>query len=235
MAQNRFMALANGIRPSIKELTVAEIRQKIHDGDQFLMIDIREPAEWLKGHVAPAIHISRGTLEQNIERWADPSTPMVLYCGGGYRSVLAADSLQRMGYQHVYCMVGGYQEWLRHPHDGGFRKLVAAAGKTVRAQSIEQISPRLARVVLIDVREVGEWRKGTIPKAINMPRGVLENLIEGKVPDEKADIVLFCGAGSRSTLAAESLAKMGYSGVTVMAGGFQAWKKQGLPVETPTR
>jgi rhodanese-related sulfurtransferase len=113
-----------------------------------------------------------------------------------------------------------------------FEKLVAEAKK-----NITEISPAEAAekaksgaAVIIDVREQDEWEEGHIPDAIHLSRGTIELDIEEKVPDPNAVVILHCGGGGRSALAAESLQKMGYKNVRSMAGGFKAWKTAGLPV-----
>jgi len=112
-----------------------------------------------------------------------------------------------------------------------YKKLVAEAKK-----NITEISPgdaaaksKSGNAVIIDVRDKDEWDEGHIPGAINMSRGTIELDIEEKVPDPNAMIICHCGGGGRSALAAESLQKMGYKNVRNMAGGFKAWKADGLP------
>lgn len=79
---------------------------------KYTLIDVREDHEWQAGHIQNAIHIGRGILERDIEtKIPDPTTPLVLYCGGGYRSALAAESLQKMGYSNVFSLKGGWREW----------------------------------------------------------------------------------------------------------------------------
>ena len=81
-------------------------------GEEFVLIDVREDREWQAGHIAGAIHIGKGVIERDIEgRVPDHGAKLVLYCGGGYRSVLAAESLQKMGYDNVFSMSGGWREW----------------------------------------------------------------------------------------------------------------------------
>ena len=116
------------------------------------------------------------------------------------------------------------------PEHSGFEKLVAEA-----KQKITEISPTDAaakskngEAVIVDVREKDEWDEERIPGAIHMSRGTIELDIEEKVPDTNAMIICHCGGGGRSTLAAESLQKMGYKNVRSMAGGFKAWRAAGL-------
>ena len=112
-----------------------------------------------------------------------------------------------------------------------YKQLVAAA-----KQNVPEISPTEAAeklkgddVVLVDVREKEEWDEAHIPDAIRLSRGTIESEIEEKVPDTETMIICHCGGGGRSTLAAESLQKMGYKNVRSLAGGFKAWKAHGLP------
>lgn len=118
-------------------------------------------------------------------------------------------------------------------HSPRFLALVQEALKHVREVSIQTVHERLARgetFYLIDVREESEWQCGHLPQAVHIGRGVLERDIEARIPDTGAEIVLYCGGGYRSALAAESLQKMGYTNVWSMAGGFRGWREAGLPV-----
>ena len=112
-----------------------------------------------------------------------------------------------------------------------FQQLVAAAKKNVTEISPEEAVKKLQNkeAVIVDVREQDEWDEGHIPNAVHMSRGTIELDIEEKVPDPSAMIICHCGGGGRSTLAAESLQKMGYKNVRSMAGGLKAWKAAGLP------
>ena len=102
-----FVALVDDVKKRIRETTVDECRNL--DG---LLIDIREDHEWSEGHAVGAKHMSRGILERDIETEVpDKSAKIVLYCGGGYRSALAADNLRTMGYTNVASMDGGWREW----------------------------------------------------------------------------------------------------------------------------
>ena len=97
---------------SITEITIEELHQKILSNKPFYLIDVREEAEWRKGALPDANHLSRGLLELNIENMtADPEADIVLYCGGGTRSALAAESLQNMGYKNVKSLQGGFRGW----------------------------------------------------------------------------------------------------------------------------
>ena len=111
-------------------------------------------------------------------------------------------------------------------HSPAFLKIVEASKEKVNETSVKQIKARLAKgekFRLIDVREDHEWEKGHIPGAMHLGRGILERDIENIIPDDSSEIVLYCGGGFRSALAAESLQKMGYSRVLSMDGGFRGW------------
>lgn len=107
-----FEKLVDEIRPSIKELNVSQVKQKFARGENFTFIDVREDNEWDASRIPNAIHIGRGVLERDIAKHvADQNTEIVLYCGGGFRSALAAYNLQKMGYTNVYSMDGGIRDW----------------------------------------------------------------------------------------------------------------------------
>ena len=107
-----FLKIVNDAKSRIKEVTVAETRQRLAANRNGLLIDVREDHEWNAAHAAGAIHLGKGIIERDIEATApDKSTELVLYCGGGYRSALAADVLQSMGYTNVWSMAGGWKAW----------------------------------------------------------------------------------------------------------------------------
>jgi rhodanese-related sulfurtransferase len=107
-----FLALVNDAKSRIRQLNIGEFQKMRSTGDQSMLIDIREESEWAAGHAAGALHIGRGILERDIEtKVPDKTTPMVLYCGGGYRSALSADSLQKMGYENVISLDGGWRAY----------------------------------------------------------------------------------------------------------------------------
>ncbi|MDQ6748443.1 MAG: molybdopterin-synthase adenylyltransferase MoeB [Candidatus Dormibacteraeota bacterium] len=117
-----------------------------------------------------------------------------------------------------------------------YRDLLAQAKKEIKEAPPEEVKVRLeqpAPPVLIDVREPDETDQGVIPGAVVIPRGFLEMRVEDKVPQRDAPVVLYCAGGSRSALAAKSLADLGYSDVTSMSGGFNAWKERGFKFEQP--
>jgi rhodanese-related sulfurtransferase len=107
-----FLALVTDARRRVRECTVADVRQRLDRGDRFHFVDVREDSEFAIDHAAGARHIGRGILERDVENLIpDKGADIVLYCGGGYRSALAADSLQRMGYTNVVSMDGGMRAW----------------------------------------------------------------------------------------------------------------------------
>lgn len=108
----RFVTLVDAARADITETDVDTVRQRLDDDDTFVLVDVRERAEWDRGHLPGAIHLGRGVLERDVETAVpDLDTPLVLYCGGGYRSALAAQSLGQMGYTNVISMDGGWRAW----------------------------------------------------------------------------------------------------------------------------
>ena len=107
-----FIALVNASRSRIEELTVHQVKAMVDDGESFLFVDVREDREFAIDSCAGATHIGKGVLERDIQKIVtDTTTRIVLYCGGGFRSALAADSLQRMGYRNVASMDGGIRHW----------------------------------------------------------------------------------------------------------------------------
>lgn len=107
-----FLTLVNEARGSVRCVPIAEYNQRLMRREHHVLVDVREDHEWAKGRLPGAMHLARGILERDIEsHFADKSTPIVLYCGGGYRSVLAAESLQRMGYENVVSLDGGFRSW----------------------------------------------------------------------------------------------------------------------------
>jgi rhodanese-related sulfurtransferase len=108
----RFLKIVEDAKSRIKETDVDEVKEKLDRGDKFLLVDVREESEFAKDHLPGAIHLGKGIIERDIEnRVPDLNTPMVLYCGGGFRSAMAADNLQKMGYTNVISMDGGVRSW----------------------------------------------------------------------------------------------------------------------------
>ena len=112
-----FLALVVDAKRRVRETDIASIWARISRHEKFHLIDVREDNEWAKGHLPGAIHLGKGIIERDIEMTIpDPNTEIVLYCGGGYRSALAAEALQRMGYANVISMDGGYRGWVEAGH-----------------------------------------------------------------------------------------------------------------------
>ena len=109
----QFLKLVNEAKARIKETNVADVQRRSDGGEKFLLVDVREDNEWAQGHVPGAVHLGRGIIERDIEaRVPKTDTKLVLYCGGGFRSALVADNLQKMGYTNVESMDGGWKGWL---------------------------------------------------------------------------------------------------------------------------
>lgn len=108
----RFLKIAEESRKRIRETTVDEVKARLERGDRFVLVDVREDNEWTKDHLPGAVHLGKGIIERDIEeKYPDLNAPLVLYCGGGFRSAMAADNLQKMGYTSVISMDGGIREW----------------------------------------------------------------------------------------------------------------------------
>jgi rhodanese-related sulfurtransferase len=107
-----FLRLVEDARSRIQEIHVQEVKRRLDNGLDFFLIDVREEDEWKRGHLPHAAHLCKGVIERDIEKAVpDKSAPIVLYCGGGFRSALAADSLQKMGYLNVLSLQGGWSGW----------------------------------------------------------------------------------------------------------------------------
>lgn len=105
-----FLKLVNQERPYVKELTVEQARQQLARNPKAVLLDVREDYEWERGHAAQAVHLGKGILERDLERTIpDISCEVIMYCGGGYRSILTAATAQKMGYCNVYSLAGGYK------------------------------------------------------------------------------------------------------------------------------
>lgn len=107
-----FLKIVDDARSRVKELTVSDVQTKLKQPASFILVDVREESEWEAGHLPQAIHIGKGVIERDIEKKVpDTAQEIILYCGGGFRSALAADTLQKMGYTNVWSMDGGVREW----------------------------------------------------------------------------------------------------------------------------
>ena len=107
-----FLRLVEDAKKRVREISIDEVKGLLDRGASFHLIDVREESEWAKGHLPHAFHLGKGIIERDIETAVDdPGAPIVLYCGGGFRSALAADNLQKMGYVNVMSMDGGWRDW----------------------------------------------------------------------------------------------------------------------------
>lgn len=105
-----FLKLVNDARPHVKEITIEQARERLAQNPNAILMDVREDHEWHKQHAAQAVHLGKGILERDLEgMFPDPNTEILMYCGGGYRSVLTAAAAQQMGYRNVFSIMGGYK------------------------------------------------------------------------------------------------------------------------------
>src|SRR5689334_11157626 len=101
----RFLRLVQEVKKHVQEVTIDEVKARLDRGDRFHLVDVREESEWAKDHLPGAVHLGKGVIERDVEeRLPDPEAEIVLYCGGGFRSALAAENLQKMGYARVFSM-----------------------------------------------------------------------------------------------------------------------------------
>jgi rhodanese-related sulfurtransferase len=108
----RFLKIVQDAKSRIRELTIDQVKAKLDRGEKFCLVDVREENEWAKDHLPKAMFLGKGIIERDIEqRVPDTNAEIILYCGGGFRSALAADNLQKMGYTSVYSMDGGIRGW----------------------------------------------------------------------------------------------------------------------------
>lgn len=107
-----FLNLVRDAKTRIKEESVRDTKKRMDEGEKFVLVDVREDSEWARGHIPGAVHLCKGIIERDVEKTIpDKGTTVVLYCGGGFRSALAADNLQKMGYHNVISMDGGWRGW----------------------------------------------------------------------------------------------------------------------------
>lgn len=113
----RFLEIVSDAKSRVMECDVHEVKARIDAGETFFLVDVREESEYAAGHLPGAIHLGKGVIERDVEKVIpDPDAPIVLYCGGGFRSALAADALQFMGYTCVISMDGGWSGWKEAGH-----------------------------------------------------------------------------------------------------------------------
>ena len=109
----KFLGIVNDAKKRVKETNVQDVKKRMDAGEKMILVDVREESEWTNGHLPGAIHLGKGIIERDIEaRVPDTSARLVLYCGGGFRSALSADNLQKMGYTNVESMDGGWKGWV---------------------------------------------------------------------------------------------------------------------------
>ena len=107
-----FLRLVEDTRERVKHFSIEEFLARLEAGERYILLDVREESEWARGHLPSAHHLSKGIIERDIEQAVpDRDAHLILYCGGGFRSALAADALQKMGYRHVESMDGGWRAW----------------------------------------------------------------------------------------------------------------------------
>ena len=107
-----FLTIVNDAKSRITETDIHAVKKMLDEGDDFELIDVREDSEWEQGHLPKAIHLSKGVIERDIEKMIpNQNRKLVLYCGGGFRSALAADNIKKMGYRNAISMDGGFRDW----------------------------------------------------------------------------------------------------------------------------
>jgi rhodanese-related sulfurtransferase len=107
-----FLKLVNDAKTRVRECTVDDVKTRLDRGERLNLLDVREESEYAAGHIPGAAHLGKGIIERDIEqKYPDKGAELVLYCGGGFRSALAADNLQKMGYTNVLSMDGGMRDW----------------------------------------------------------------------------------------------------------------------------
>jgi rhodanese-related sulfurtransferase len=110
---SQFMKLVEDAKKRVKETNVADVKRRMDAGEKLTLVDVREDNEWANGHVRGAVHLGKGIIERDIvQQVPDSGAKVILYCGGGFRSALAADNLQKMGYTNVESMDGGWKGWV---------------------------------------------------------------------------------------------------------------------------
>jgi rhodanese-related sulfurtransferase len=110
---SQFLKLVQDAKKNVKETNVADVKRRGDAGEKFVLVDVREDNEWANGHLPGAVHLGKGIIERDIvQRVPDANAKIILYCGGGFRSALAAENLQKMGYTNVESMDGGWRGWV---------------------------------------------------------------------------------------------------------------------------
>jgi rhodanese-related sulfurtransferase len=112
-----FLKLVNDAKKRVRETDCSDVKRRLDAREKLVLVDVREESEWARGHLPGATHLGKGVIERDVERvFPDKDAALVLYCGGGFRSALAGDNLQKMGYTNVISMDGGWKAWV----DAGF-------------------------------------------------------------------------------------------------------------------
>jgi len=243
------------LRSEIPEISPEEVGNLLEsNGKDVLIIDVRESEEYRQGSVPGATHLPRGFLELRAEeQLQNAEGKIVAYCAGGVRSLFAADSLRKMGYENVLSMTGGYTRWKQNGHP--FEVPKAPVDERTENEDLSskvdgqlgqlrgdipelspgEAGPRLDRDswTAVDVREADEYRRGHLPGSLHLPRGFLELQAEQKLPDKDRNLLVYSTGGVRSLLAAATLRQMGYTKATSLAGGYLKWQGEGLAVHIP--
>jgi rhodanese-related sulfurtransferase len=108
-----FLKVVNEARPHVKEITVEQARERLTQNPKAVLMDVREDSEWNKLHAEQAVHLGKGILERDLEKmFPDTNTEILMYCGGGYRSILTAEVAQKMGYRNVFSIIGGFKAFV---------------------------------------------------------------------------------------------------------------------------
>src|SRR5271168_3073805 len=148
---SQFLKLVQDAKKNVKETNVADVKRRSDAGEKFLLVDVREDNEWAKGHLPGAVHLGKGIIERDIEQRApDTNAKIILYCGGGFRSALAAENLQKMGYTNVESMDGGWKGWVE---DG-----LPTAKHETRTSANSSRSAFIAKSSIVGYSS-REWRK----------------------------------------------------------------------------
>ncbi|HZN60632.1 MAG TPA: molybdopterin-synthase adenylyltransferase MoeB [Planctomycetota bacterium] len=245
------------LRSEIPEVSPEDVRKLIDTKDSAVtLVDVRESDEYRQGKVPGARHLPRGFLELRAgEKLPDRKAKIVAYCAGGVRSLFAAASLKKLGYENVASMSGGYTRWKQNghpfvapeePEDRKPETDDVPAGATAELArlrgEIPEISPAEAQkllaagngnVILLDVREGDEFRQGRLAGAVSLPRGFLELQAEQKLPDSARTYIVYSTDGVRSLLAATTLRQLGFKNAVSLAGGLRRWEAEGLAVQVP--
>jgi rhodanese-related sulfurtransferase len=240
-----FLNLVNDAKTRIQECTVDDINN-MNESDTLdgLLIDTREESEFANGYIPNAIHISKGIIDSAIERTVpNKNQKMYLYCGGGFRSALVADTLQNMGYKNVISVDGGWRGWnekkfpVKNHQDNSpkeYIKMIHNAKSQIQECTSKELYSKVQNDtldgIIIDVREDHEVARFYIEGATHLSKGQLEVKIENLVPNKEQKLYLYCAAGVRSAMSTLSLQKMGYTNVVNISDGIQGWIKNNYPL-----